>query len=69
MKMADVKVGMRLVSKSSGALSPITVTELTDRGFKYRLDATVSLMPGLTFAIDGHEHFGIDGEAFYELEK
>jgi hypothetical protein len=67
--MSKIEVGMRLICKNRGALSPITVTELTSRGFKYRLDEVRLLMPGKTFAIDGHEHFGIDGESFYELEK
>lgn len=64
--MADVKVGIRLESNMAGVLSPITVTEITERGFKYRLDEPRSVMPGLTLAIDGHEHFGINGDALYE---
>lgn len=68
MKMADVKVGMRLHSTMVGALSPITVTEITERGFKYSLDAPMPLIPrwGMSWAKDGHEHYGYGGEAFYE---
>jgi hypothetical protein len=75
MKMSDVKVGMRLRATLSGSpgtgrdpWSLITVTELKERGFKYRLDAPVVVHPrlGIIFAEDGHEHFGYNGEAFYE---
>jgi len=68
MKMSDVKVGMRLVSDTVGALSPITVTEITESGFKYKLDATRPFIPrwGMSFVTDGHEHFGFDGNALYE---
>jgi hypothetical protein len=68
MKIADVKVGMRLVSNIPGALSPITVTELTPRGFKYSLDAARPLIPrrGMSLAKDDHEHYGINGETRYE---
>ena len=66
MKMSDVRVGMRLRGAFSGEL--VTVTELTPRGFKYSLDAPKPFVPrwGWTFEKDGHEHFGFDGEAFYE---
>lgn len=69
MKMSDVKVGMRLVSKT-GVHSPITVTELTERGFKYSLDREMPLIPrrGMKFAKDGHEHYGVDGESLYDPE-
>jgi len=70
MKMADVKVGMRLRCTISDAPSsgPITVTELTEQGFKYKLDAAVCIHPrlGMTIAAEGHEHYGHNGEAFYE---
>ena len=71
MKMADIKVSMRLVSKLGGAFSPITVTELTERGFKYALDEDKPFIAceGSYFPKEGHEHFGLDGEAFYELEE
>ena len=70
MTLEDVKVGMRLRStlSESRAFSPVTVTELTARGFKYRLDAPVCIHPrlGIAFAAEGHEHFAIDGKVPYE---
>jgi hypothetical protein len=71
MKMSDVRVGMRLRSSKTGALSPITVTEITERGFRYSLDAAAALIPrlGMSYSKDGHEHYGIDGEALYELDN
>jgi len=70
MKMSDVKIGMRLVSTIGGgpSFSPITVTEITERGFKYKLDAPVPFIPGQTIMVEGHEHYGLNGEAFYEPE-
>lgn len=69
MRMADVKVGMRLVSTIAGgpAFSPITVTEITERGFRYKLDVPVCLHP-LMGTTEGGEHFGHDGECYYEPE-
>ena len=71
MKMSDIKVGMRLVSSIGGAASPITVTGITERGFNYRLDEAKCIHPrlGMTLAKTGHEHFGMNGESFYELEE
>ena len=71
MKMLDVKVGMRLHSDAPGALSPITVTEITERGFKYKIDAPVPIIPrwGMTYSIDGHEHYGHKGYTNYEPIK
>lgn len=69
MKMADVRAGMRLVSTVAGALSPITVTELTPRGFKYKLDRPMPFRSDQMFAVDGHEHFGYLGHCDYEPEK
>lgn len=69
MKMADVKVGMRLRSKfEGGVLSVVTVTELTETGFKYALDGEYDLIPrwGYRLKRDGHTHYGLDGEALYE---
>jgi hypothetical protein len=44
-----------------------TVTELTDKGFKYSLDADVPLGPRYGINLkDGNEHLGIDGCAMYE---
>lgn len=68
MKMLDVKVGMRLVSKFAGALSPITVTEITDKGFKYKLDYIIPFNSTSSYCIDGHEHYGYNGEALYDPE-
>jgi len=67
--MSEVKVGMRLHPTIAGQLGgEITVTELTERGFKYRCDAPVVVHPrlGIVWAAEGHEHFGYNGEAFYE---
>ena len=70
--MSDVKVGMRLRSifGDNPTCSPITVTELTDRGFRYRLDRDVPLIPrwGMTILAEGHEHYGINGRALYVAE-
>jgi hypothetical protein len=68
MKMADVAVGMRLRPTYSHVGGDITVTEITDRGFKYSYDAPVVVHPrlGIIYAKGGHEHFGCNGEAFYE---
>lgn len=69
MKMSDIKVGMRLRSTIPNSIfSPITVTAITSKGFEYRLDEQVSLVPrlGLVLPTKGHEHFGYDGEALYE---
>ena len=70
MRMDDIKVGMRLTSSSMGTLSPITVTELTEGGFKYCLDLPTAFIPrwGLSFSKVGHEHFGYKGETPYEVE-
>ncbi len=69
MRMSDVKVGMRLRPIIAGDLGgEITVTELTEHGFKYRYDAPVVVHPrlGIVWAAEGHEHFGYNGVAFYE---
>lgn len=72
MKMSDVRVGMRLRSTIGGgpAFSHITVTEITERGFKYCLDADVPFIAreGSYFTKDGGEHYGYNGETFYEPE-
>ncbi len=69
-KMADVKVGMRLVStlERTPAMRYVTVTEITEKGFKYSLDADVPGAPhwSMTTLAEGHEHFGYDGNAFFE---
>lgn len=68
MKMSDVRVGMRLRS-TIGTPEEVTVTKITERGFEYSLDEEKSFIPrwGMRFAKDGHEHFGVNGEAYYEL--
>lgn len=69
MKMSDVKVGMRLKSTVQDTIfSPVTVTEITERGFKYSLDEEKSLIPRLCMKLcrDGHEHYGFNGMALYE---
>jgi len=71
MRMSEVKVGMRLRSTvSTGPDALVTVTEITDRGFKYSLDAGYPLIPrwGMSVERDGHEHYGISGNALYEPE-
>lgn len=69
MKMSDVKVGIRLVSTMAGSLTPITVTEITEKGFKYKLDRIVPFNGTSHFSVDGHEHYGLDGEALYREPK
>ena len=59
MRMSDVKVGDRI--KMFGATREITVTELTERGFRYTVDEPYCLAPFLGMH-DGGEHFGVDGE-------
>ena len=69
MKIADVTVGMRLASDAMRPFSPITVTEITERGFKYRLDADVLGWPRAgcrVIADGGSEHYGMDGVTPYE---
>jgi hypothetical protein len=69
MKMADVRVGMRLRSTVSNRDEEIEVTEITPRGFKYRIPddrEVVSPHWSMPMARDGHEHFGVNGDALYE---
>jgi len=70
MKMSDVKVGMRLRSIFAPYL-PATVTKLTERGFEYHLDGPVPFIAreGAFMTVDGHEHFGFCGEAYFEPEE
>lgn len=67
MKMTDVQPGMKLRDIYNDDI--VTVTELTENGFKYSLSSEKSLIPrlGMVMARDGHEHFGLDGEASFEL--
>lgn len=66
MKMSDVRVGM--VFRDFGGVK-ITVTALTARGFRYSRPTVMPFIPrwGMSFAKDGHEHFGLDGECLYTL--
>jgi hypothetical protein len=70
MKMSSIQPGMRLRSTISRVPMEefITVTELTESGFRFSLDAEYVMITrwGMTMAKDGHEHFGFNGEAFYE---
>lgn len=67
--MADVRVGMRLRDPER-PYRVITVTALTARGFAYSLPAAMPFIPrwGMSFAKDGHEHFGLNGECLYVVE-
>jgi len=70
--MSEVKPGMRLRSTVSYHGAPdefANVTELTDKGFRYSLDAAYSMIPrwGMSVNKDGHEHFGLLGDALFEL--
>lgn len=70
--MSDVKPGMRLrstiESQRGGPFEFATVTELTEKGFKYALDADVPLGPRYGVHLkDDNEHFGLDGETLYEI--
>jgi len=70
MKMIDVKVGMRLRAPLwAGRREEIEVTEITPRGFKYRIPDDLPVISphwSMQMARDGHEHFGVNGEALYE---
>ena len=70
MKMADVRVGMRLrPTLNPGYTNPdITVTDITEHGFVYSVDDARVLHArfGLVMAREGHEHYGVNGEAWYE---
>ena len=70
MRMADVRVGMRMRLRGHPGYPKITVTELTDKGFRYRLDFPLPLVPrwGMIIEANGHEHFGTaDGECCFDL--
>ncbi len=65
--MSDVKVGMVLrstISEFDAKYYPITVTEITDNGFKYVHEKRL-LSPRIGHT-SGGEHFGADGECLYE---
>lgn len=67
LKMSEIKVGMRLIAENS--INPITVTEITDKGFKYEFDDEIDFVPrwGLRFSKAGHEHYGYNDQSFYNL--
>lgn len=74
MKMCDIRVGMKLqstISDFEAKYYPITVTEITERGFKY-IHALRSMKIANQGGIpefgttEGGEHFGFNGRAFYE---
>lgn len=68
MRMSDVRVGMRLRPAFGGG-EDVVVTEITDRGFKYRLLEGPRILHhrlGWVLEADGHEHYGYEGESFYE---
>lgn len=73
MKMSAIEVGMRLRPTLAGwPTCDVVVTELTERGFKYDLDIAEDSLPmiprwGMSMKRVGHEHFGVDGEALFEL--
>ena len=73
MKMSDVKVGMVLKSTYDyDVFGPITVTELTEKGFKYtHAPKTMKIgysAPGIPEfgTTSGGEHYGSNGEINYE---
>jgi hypothetical protein len=70
MKMADVRVGMKLRSTTgeSAPFDEITVTAITPKGFEYSIkeEMTFIARDGSRFCRHGHEHFGVDGYALYE---
>ncbi len=71
MRMDEIKVGMHLKPKTGNG-NTILVTEITDHGFKYSIhpdEEIIHLLPvryGKCTLRDGHEHFGFNGEAFFE---
>jgi hypothetical protein len=75
MLMEDVRVSMKLNSLliAQQPYYPVEVTEITEKGFKYRLDARENLciVPrmGLVMQLDGHEHFGVNGNALFDEHK
>jgi hypothetical protein len=70
MKMSEVVVGMRLRSIYPKPWpEEIVVTQITTAGFIYRIPDDMALVNphwSMPLLRDGHEHFGIDGEALYQ---
>lgn len=73
LRMDEVKVGdrLRLPDDIAGDHRVLTVTDLTERGFHYRFDEAMTIVPrwGMTMAAEGHEHFGLDGMCIFEREE
>lgn len=71
MKMSEVKVGMKLHDPGRPYLPVLTVTKLTERGFKYTHESR-SMKLGNPDGIPefgstmGGEYFGSNGECWYE---
>lgn len=66
MKMTDVRVGMRLRDTFNEFLPLMTVTAITNKGFRYVLDKPYSYGSRIGITTGG-EHFGLDGQSCYEL--
>jgi hypothetical protein len=71
MKMADVRVGMKLHDPSRPYLPILTVTKITERGFKYSHEKRLMKLgnpgglPDYGTNSEG-EHYCHDGECWYE---
>ncbi len=64
MKVTEAQVGMRLKDRF-WPHRLATVTELTERGFKYVLDVPYCIHP-LWGTVSGGEHFGSEGESQFD---
>lgn len=69
LKMADIRVGMRLRDPDDYRFTQegvLTVTEITDAGFRYDAERDVSLgaRHGVMLA-KGRQHFGMNGDCLY----
>lgn len=66
--MAEIKVGMRLrhLPYITSSEPEITVTEITERGFKYKFDTPWHLGARIGTATEG-EHYGHGAFSLYEL--
>lgn len=62
--MSEIQVGMRLRDRDG---SLFTVTELTEKGFKYERDVPIQWAIPTYGQIKGGEHYGVDGECLYEV--
>ena len=66
MKISAIRPGMRLRS-TYRPRELATVTALTDGWFMYDADEDQYVMPGVTAFAKGRQHFGSNGETFFEL--